>query len=88
MKENEVANIVVGACYQIHTRPGPGLLESVCEAVLEYELKKDGLNVVIQMAIPIVYDAMQFEQGFRADLIVEDKVILELKSVEQTAPEY
>jgi len=86
MTENEIAKIVVDACYHIHTRLGPGLLESVYESVLEYELKKRGLRVMRQVAIPIVYDDISFDEGFRADLIVEDKVILELKSVEQTAP--
>ena len=86
MTEHETATIVVDACYQIHTRLGPGLLESVYETLLEYELKKRGLQVRRQVGIPFVYDAIKFEEGFRADLIVENKVILELKSVEQTAP--
>ncbi len=86
MTENEIAKIVVDSCYQIHTRLGPGLLESVYETLLEYELKKRGLAVQRQVGIPIVYDEVRFDEGFRADLIVENKVILELKSVEQTAP--
>ena len=86
MTENEIAKLIVDACYQIHTRLGPGLLESVYETVLAYELKKRGLGVQRQVGIPIVYDDIKFDEGFRADLIVENKVILELKSVEQTAP--
>ena len=86
MTENEIATIVVDACYTIHTRLGPGLLESVYETVLAYELEQRGLHVSKQVVIPVVYDDLKFEHGFRADLIVENKVILELKSVEQTAP--
>ena len=86
MTENEIAKIVVDACYQIHTRLGPGLLESVYERILEHELKKRGLKVARQVSIPVVYDGMEFEEGFKADLIVNSLVILELKSVEKTAP--
>jgi GxxExxY protein len=64
----------------------PGLLESVYEAVLEHELKKRGLNVVRQAPMPVVYGSMRLEEGYRADLIVEGKVIVELKSVEEIAP--
>ena len=86
MTENEIAKVVVDACYQIHTRLGPGLLESVYERILEHELKKRGLKVARQVPIPVVYDGMEFEEGFKADLIVNSLVILELKSVEKTAP--
>jgi len=67
MTENEIAKIVVDACYQIHTRLGPGLLESVYERILEHELKKRGLKVARQVSIPVVYDGMEFEEGFKAD---------------------
>ena len=83
---NVLAKQVVDAAYQIHTRLGPGLLESVYEAVLTHELKKRGLDVSRQQAIPIVYDGLQFDEGFRADLIVEEALIVELKSVEKIAP--
>jgi GxxExxY protein len=86
MTENEIANTIVNACYKIHIGMGPGLLESVYEAVLAYELGGYGLKVARQVAIPVIWDGMQFEEGFRADLIVEDKVIVELKSVEKVAP--
>ena len=86
MTENEIAKEVVDAAYKIHTRFGPGLLESAYEAMLGYELKKRGLNVESQVPIPVVYDEMVLEVGYRADLIVEGKVIVELKSVEKTAP--
>ena len=86
MTENEIAKIIVDACYRIHTGLGPGLLESVYEAVLAHELARRGLNVRRQVPVPIVWDGLEFEEGFRADLIVEDKVIIELKSVERVAP--
>ena len=86
MTENEIATIIVDACYRIHTGMGPGLLESVYEAVLARELEKRGLHVQPQVPVPIVWDNLSFEEGFRADLIVENKVIIELKSVEKWAP--
>ena len=86
MTENEIAKIIVDAAYQIHVRLGPGLLESVYETILAYELKKRGLNVVRQVPVPVVYDDLEFEEGFRADLIVEERVIIELKSVEHIQP--
>ena len=86
MTENEIAKIIVDAAYHIHVKLGPGLLESVYETVLAYELKKRGLNVVRQRPIPVVYDELQFDEGFRADLIVNDLVFIELKSVEKIHP--
>jgi GxxExxY protein len=86
MTENEIARVIVGAAFKIHTTLGPGLLESVYEAVLEYELQKRGLRVARQVPFPVVYEVVRLDEGFRADLIVEDKVIVELKSVEQVAP--
>ena len=86
MSENEVAKQIVDAAYHVHTRLGPGLLESVYETVLAYELEKRGLRVLRQQPIPIVYEGTRIEMGFRADLIVEDRVIVEIKSVESLAP--
>ena len=86
MTENEIAKIVVDAAYHVHRRLGPGLLESVYEAVLAYDLKKRGMKVERQVPVAIVYDDIKFNDGFRADLIVEDKVIVELKSVENIVP--
>lgn len=86
MTENEIAKIVIDAAYRVHTRLGPGLLEKVYERTLAYELKKRGLKVVVQKPIPISYDDLEFDEGYRADIIVEDLVILELKSVEQVIP--
>jgi GxxExxY protein len=86
MTENEIARIVVDAAFKIHTTLGPGLLESVYEAVLLYELEQRGLRVSQQQAIPVIYGGVQLELGFRADLIVEGKVMVEIKSVEALAP--
>jgi len=83
MDENEIGGIVVDCAVKVHTRLGPGLLESVYETVLSYELQKRGLCVQRQVAIPIAYDDLLFKEGFRADLVINEKVILELKSVEQ-----
>ena len=76
----------MGAAYHIHVKLGPDLLESVYESVLAYELKKRGLDVVRQQPIPVVYDELQFDEGFRTDLIVNDRVIVKLKSVEKIYP--
>lgn len=86
MNENEVAKEIVDAAYKIHTTLGSGLLESVYQAVLEYELRKRGLRVEADQPIPVVYEGVHLEVGFRADLIVENKVIVELKSVEAVHP--
>jgi len=86
MNENEIAKEIVDAAYKVHTTLGPGLLESVYQAVLEYELRKRGLQVKAEQPIPVVYEGVHLEVGFRADLIVEDKVIVELKSVETLHP--
>jgi GxxExxY protein len=88
MHENEITKIVIDLCIKIHKALGPGLLESVYEEVLVYELKKLGILVARQVGIPVLYESIKLELGFRADLIVEDKVILELKSVESVSPLY
>ena len=85
MTENEIAKHVVDAAYQVHTRLGPGLLESVYEVVLAHELRKRGLKVLRQQPVPIEYDSIKFDEGFRADAIVEEKLIVDLKSVEKIA---
>ena len=81
MTENEIGKIVIDSAIVVHRALGPGLLESVYEIVFAHELKKRGLSVERQVPIPIKYDGLQFDEGFRADIIVERKVILELKSV-------
>ena len=86
MHENEIAKIVVDTCFKIHVTLGPGLFESVYEEILYYELTKLGLKVERQRGIPVKWDNLVMEVGFRADLIVENKVIIELKSIESIAP--
>jgi GxxExxY protein len=82
MTENELSKIIVDVSYKIHTRLGPGLLESVYEAILYHELTKKGLIVERQKPIPVIWDGVHLDIGFRSDLIVEEKVIIEIKSVE------
>jgi GxxExxY protein len=86
MNENDLAKIIVNTCYCIHVDLGPGLLESVYEEILYCELTSQGLKVDRQKAIPVFWKGMKMDIGFRADLIVENKVIIELKSVEMIAP--
>lgn len=82
MSENEISKIIVDVAYKIHVRLGPGLLESVYEAIMFHELIKRGLKVERQKPLPVIWDDIFLDIGFRSDLIVEDKVIIELKSVE------
>jgi len=86
MTENAIAKKIVDAAFRIHTTLGPGLLESVCDTVLAYELDRRGLQTVRQQAIPLVHEDVRIDTGFRVDLIVEDRVIVEVKSVELLAP--
>ena len=86
MTENQIAAAVVDAAFKIHTTLGPGLLESVYESTLEYELRKRGLSVRRQISLPVYYEGLKLELGYRVDLIVGDKVIIEIKSIEALAP--
>jgi len=86
MTENEISRIIVDKCLKIHRALGPGLLESVYEEVLFYELMKDDLKCKRQVGIPVIYEDIKMDLGFRADMIVEGKVIIELKSVENVLP--
>ena len=86
MSENDVAKAVVDAAFHIHVELGPGLLESVYEAVLAKELEKRGFKVERQKPISFEFGGSKFDEGFRADLVVNDLVIVELKSVEQAHP--
>jgi len=86
MTENEIATTIVDAAYKIHKRLGPGLMESVYEATLAYELSKCGLRLRRQQGMPVIYEAVRMGVGFRADLIVGDKVIVEIKSIDVIAP--
>jgi GxxExxY protein len=83
MNENSIGRKVVDAAIVVHRELGPGLLETVYEIVLLDELRKRGLSAERQVSIPIVCRGVRFDEGFRADIIVEDKVIIELKSVER-----
>jgi GxxExxY protein len=85
-KENEITATIVDAAVQIHQELGPGLLESVYEEILTYELSTRGINVARQMPVPVVYRSLQFEIGFRADLLVDNLVVVELKSVAEISP--
>ncbi len=86
MTENELAKVIVNTCYDIHVELGPGLLESVYEEILYFELTSQGYKVERQKPIPVFWKEIKMDIGFRADLIVEDKVVVELKSVELIAP--
>ncbi len=83
---NDIAAKIVDAAFKIHKTVGPGLPESVYETLMAHELAKRELQFARQQMIPVVYEQIQFEEGFRADLVVESKVIVELKSVETIAP--
>jgi len=86
MSENEISAVIIHSCFTIHQKLGPGLLESVYEEILAYELSEAGLRFTRQTGLPVYYKGIKLEIGFRADLIVEDKVIVEIKSVENIAP--
>lgn len=84
--ENHLAKIAVDCAFKIHVELGPGLLESVYETVLSHELERRGLRISRQFSVPVRYREMTFDQGFRADIIVENKLLIELKSVEAVLP--
>jgi GxxExxY protein len=86
MSENEIAAVIVDAALKIHKTLGPGLLESVYQATLVFELQKRGLSVEHQLALPVCYEEVRLELGFRVDLLVENKVVVEIKSVEGLVP--
>ena len=87
MTENEIAKIIVNTAFHIHTTIGSGLFESVYEEILSYELKKQGLLVERQKPIPVQWDDLVMDMAFKADLIVNNKVIVEIKSVEKLHPQ-
>jgi hypothetical protein len=86
MNENQIGSIIVNCAVQLHREIGPGLLEPVYEAVLARRLSRQGLKIARQVPVKILIDGEEFEEGFRADLIIEGKVIIELKSIESAAP--
>lgn len=81
-----IGKIIVNSAFKVHKELGPGLLEKVYEICLEHELKKAGLDVARQLDVPIVYDGLRFTEGLRLDLLVEDKVIIEVKAIETVNP--
>ncbi|MGB0334455.1 MAG: GxxExxY protein [Opitutales bacterium] len=83
MDENEIGAEIIDAAVKIHQALGPGLLEHVYEVILAHQLEKRGLKVLRQVPVPIHFEGEYFDEGFRADLVVQDKVIVELKSIEQ-----
>jgi len=86
MNKNDIGTLVIQSAIQVHQELGPGLLETVYEVILARELSDRGLQVSRQVQVPILYKEIQFDEGFRADVIVEKKVLLELKSVERVIP--
>ena len=85
MSENEISSKIIGAAIEVHKQLGPGLLESTYETCLAYELKQMGLDVKQQQALPLVYKEVKLDAGYRIDLLVENKVIVEIKSVDALA---
>ncbi|MEO8932711.1 MAG: GxxExxY protein [Xanthomarina sp.] len=85
MTENDISYLIRGAIFKIYNELGPGLLESVYENVLMYELQKQGLEVKKQVPLPVIYDNTKLEIGFRLDLLINEKIIIEVKSVENLA---
>ena len=86
MNENEVGEAILGAAMKVHSAVGPGLLEGVYEACLVHEMSKRGLRVKRQVPFPVQYDGVELDAGYRADLLVNDSVIIELKSIEKLLP--
>ena len=85
MTENEISYKIRGAIYRVYNNAGPGLLESAYESALAYELMKENLTIRTQVGLPFVYEGIVMDNGYRVDILVEDKVIIEIKSVEQLA---
>ena len=83
MKENEIGKRIVDVAIKVHREVGPGLLESVYEIILAHELRQRGLQVERQVSVPIEYQGIKFDEGFRVDLVVDNKVIVELKCIEK-----
>lgn len=86
MTENELSHKIIGAALEIHKALGPGLLESVYETTLAFDLREMGLEVKTQIGLPVVYRQLTMDAGYRIDLLVENKVIIEIKSVETLLP--
>ena len=86
MELNEITEKVIGCAIKVHSALGPGLIESAYEVCLAHELHKQGLDVQSQVALPVVYDNIKLDAGYRLDLLVEKQVVLELKAVERLIP--
>lgn len=82
MTENELSSIIIGCAIEVHKQLGPGLLESAYQECLFYELKNKGLNVIKEKPMPIIYKEVKLDHGYRIDLLVNDSVVIEIKSVE------
>jgi len=82
MTENELSNIIIGCAIDVHKQLGPGLLESAYQECLLYELRQAGLEVIKEKPMPVVYKEVKLNHGYRIDLLVEDKVVIEIKTVE------
>lgn len=83
---NDLSYLIIGCVYKVHSELGPGLLESTYEICLEHELRKAGLKVERQVVLPVIFDSLKLDAGYRIDLLVEDSVILEIKAVKEIAP--
>jgi|SRR5690242_11350969 len=83
---HQISREVIGAALRVHSKLGPGLLENTYEACLEYELRNNGLQVARQVGLPVIYDAVRLDLGYRIDLLVEELVVVELKAVETITP--
>jgi GxxExxY protein len=86
LTENEIAKLAVDLCFKIHVQYGPGLFESVYEEIFCYEWEKNGIPLLRQYPIPLVHETIKMDAGFRADIFIDNKVIIELKSIEALAP--
>ena len=86
MEQDKLTEQIIGAAMKVHSALGPGLLESAYQACLSHELKKQGLGVKAEVVLPVVYEDAKVDAGYRLDILVEDQVIVELKSVEKTLP--
>lgn len=86
MRENEITSEIIGACVEVHRNLGPGLLESAYEVCLVHELLERGLDINTQVPLPVIYKGIKLNAGYRIDIVVENKVLIEIKSVEFLAP--
>lgn len=86
MNENDIGKLVINACLKVHSALGPGLLESIYETCLAYELEKQGSHVKRQVSLPILYDDLKLDNAFRLDMLLDDKVVIEIKAIDNLLP--